>query len=145
MTFLDSYALVALVAEEPAAGEVEQLLRETGPTRVVTVNLAEAIDISQRIHGLSSDEVREALEPLFLSRTLTGVPSDENDAWLAAALRSKHYHRKDCALSIADCFLIAHALSSDDEIATSDPPVASVSRTEGVGIVALPDSAGNRP
>jgi uncharacterized protein with PIN domain len=145
VTLLDAYALVALVADEPAAEDVEQLLRDGSPARVVTVNLAEAIDISDRVHEIPVGEIRESLEPLFLVRTLTGVPSGEDEAWLAAGLRAKHYDRKSCPLSLADCFLLAHALASGDDIATSDPPLAGVARTEGVSVVGLPDSAGRRP
>ncbi|MDQ2984332.1 MAG: PIN domain-containing protein [Actinomycetota bacterium] len=144
MTFLDAYALVALMADEPAAEEVEAILRK-GETRVVIVNLAEAMDISQRVSGLPNEEVRTALEPLLLSDTLAVAVSDEPEAWLAAELRSKHYDRKTCALSMADCFLLAHGLTEDRSIATADPPLAAVARKEGLEVVALPDTAGSRP
>lgn len=144
MTFLDAYALVALVAEEPAAAEVEHLLR-AGESRVVISNLAEAIDVSQRVHGFAPEEVRAALEPLMLGGVLSTVVSDEGEGWLSAELRAKHYDRRASALSLADCLLLAHALGSGDRIATSDPALAAAARTEGVDVVALPDSAGARP
>lgn len=143
MTFLDAYALVALIADEPAGGEVEQLLRE-GDSKVVVVNLAESVDISQRVHGISSDEVREVLEPLFLDDVVLLVTSDESVAWSAAALRS-NYYGKDAQLSMADCFLLAHVLEDGEQVATADPPMANVARNEGAGVIALPDSSGNRP
>ena len=145
MTFLDAYGLVAFVADESAADEVEQLLRDEAPVGVVVGNLAEAIDISQRVHGLSTRAVQDALEPLFLDETLASVTSHASDAWQAAALRSKHYDRKACAVSLADCFLLGHAMSADDAIATSDPALAGIARAEGVRIVALPDRRGDRP
>lgn len=86
MTLLDAYALVAFIADEPAGAEVEQLLRE-GDCRVVVVNLAEAVDIAQRVHGGSADEVREVLEPLFLDDVVSVVMSEESEAWSAAAFR----------------------------------------------------------
>jgi uncharacterized protein with PIN domain len=144
LTFLDAYALVALVVDEPAAAEVEALLRE-GDSVVVTANLAEAIDVAHRVHGHSVEEVRSALEPLFLARALSARASEEPDAWLAAELRGRHYDRRHRALSLADCFLLAHALVAEDRIATADPPVADVARAEGIGVVALPDSTGTRP
>ena len=144
MTFLDAYALVALIAEEAAAGEVESLLRED-EARVVIVNLAEAVDVAGRVHGIAHADIRRVLEPVLLGRALSAALSDEPEAWLAAELRAKHYDRKDCALSVADCFLLAHALTGGGAIATSDPALATAARAEGIGVVALPDSSGVRP
>jgi len=141
VTFLDAYALVALVADEPAAGEVETILRG-GEARVVIVNLAEAVDI-RRVHGLRADEIRRAIEPLLLGDALSAAVSDEPHAWLAAELRAKH--KRTSALSMADCFLLAHALTDSGAIATSDPAIAAVARAEGIDLVPLPDSSGSRP
>jgi predicted nucleic acid-binding protein len=144
LTLLDAYGLVALIADEPAAGEVERLLR-SGDCRVVAVNLAEAIDVCRRVHGIPPEEVRIALEPLTLSGTLAVGASDERVAWTAAELRATHYHRADSPLSLADCFLLAHALGDGEAIATSDPALAGTARLESVRVVALPDRAGTRP
>jgi uncharacterized protein with PIN domain len=141
-TFLDAYALVALLTDEPAAEEVEQLLRG-GHARVVVANLAEAIDISQRVRGLAN--VRSILEPLLSTRTIDVVGSTEAEAWSAASLRGRHYDRKTSALSLADCQLLAHAIDEAGSIATSDPPLARSARAEGVTVLALPDSSGRRP
>jgi uncharacterized protein with PIN domain len=144
LTLLDAYALVALVADEPAAAEVENILRE-GETRVVIINLAEAVDSAQRVHRLSSADVRTTLEPLLLSEVLLAAVSDEPQAWLAAEIRIEHYNRRTAPLSMADCFLIAHALTDDRAIATADLPLADVARAAGVEVIALPTSAGERP
>ena len=144
MTLIDAYGLVALVAEEPSAREVEGLLRK-GDCAAVALNLAEAVDISQRIHDLSASEVRRALEPLILSGILIVAISGQAEAWLAADLRAKHYDRGTCPLSMADCFLLAHALVADDDLATSDPDLARVARAEGATVIALPDRSGARP
>jgi predicted nucleic acid-binding protein len=144
VTVLDAYALVALICDEPAAKEVEAILRE-GEARVVVINLAEAVDISQRVHDLPAEDVRAALEPLVLGRVLVATVSNEPQAWLAADLRVKHFDKKTSALSMADCFLLAHALTEGGPIATSDSPLAAAARAEGMDVVALPDSSGNRP
>jgi predicted nucleic acid-binding protein len=144
MTLLDAYALIALVADEPAAEEVVAILRG-GQARVVVVNMAEAVDISRRAHGLSGEEVRAALEPLLLGRVLSPVVSNEPHAWLAAEIRAQHYNRRAEALSIADCFLIAHAVTDGGPIATADEPLATVARGMDLGVTALADSAGERP
>jgi predicted nucleic acid-binding protein len=143
LTLLDAYALVALVADEPAAGEVEDLLR-AGDARAVVINLAESIDVAQRVHGYDQSDVRGVLEPLVIGGALEPIASDDEVAWAAADLRGRYYDRRTRALSLADCFLLAHALAGE-EIATSDPPLAEVAREEGVVVVALPGSDGKRP
>lgn len=144
MTLLDAYALVALIANEPAADEVEALLRR-GEARIVVVNLAEAIDVLHRVHGLPAEAVREPLQPLLLRGVLAVRESSEAEAWLAAELRGQHYDRNSRPLSMADCLLLAAALATEDSVATADRPVAEVARAEGVDLVGLPDSSGIRP
>jgi predicted nucleic acid-binding protein len=144
LTYLDAYCLVALVANEAAAQEVDELLR-SGGCRVVAVNLAEAIDVAARAHSYPLAEVRKALEPLVLGGHLEVAASGESEAWLAAEVRVVEYHRSKRPVSMADCMLLAHALSTRDAIATSDAHVADVARSRGLAVVALPDTAGNRP
>jgi predicted nucleic acid-binding protein len=142
MILLDAYALVAFLAEEPAADEVESLLR-AGDTGVTVVNLAEAIDVTQRVHGIPSEQVRGAIGGL-IGDALDVVPHSERDAWRAAELRTRHYDRTRRPLSLADCFLTA-AVGADDQIATSDAPLAETAREEGLTVLGLPDSTGARP
>lgn len=144
MTYIDAYGLVALIANEAAAPEVEKLLRGE-ECRVVAVNLAETIDVAARTHGFPLEEIRKALEPLILGGQLAVAVSDASDAWLAAEIRVSGYHRSKRPLSMADCMLLAHAFSTGDAVATSDPHVADVARTGDVTVIALPDTDGNRP
>ncbi len=139
---LDAYALVALLADEPAADTVETLLR-TEDCGVVLFNLAEAIDVTHRVHGLGSEEARGAVEPL-LSGVLTLVVPTEAHAWRAAELRIRHYDRRTRPLSLADCFLLA-AATVDDPIVTADPPLADAARDEKLQVIGLPDRAGRAP
>jgi predicted nucleic acid-binding protein len=139
---LDAYALIALLADEPAAEEVELLLR-TGETAMTLVNFAEAIDASRRLHKVPPDELRALLEPL-LGEPVELLAQSETDAWRAAEIRARYYDRRRCAVSLADCFLLA-AAGPDDRIATADPAVAAVAREEQVDLVALPDSRGTLP
>ena len=142
MTILDAYALVALLADEPAAQEVDVLLRSVR-TAVSSVNLAEAVDIACRVHRVPEEEVREAVAPLLHDLVDVVAPA-EADAWRAAQLRVKHYDRRRSPLSLADCFLLATA-TTVDRIATADQPVATAARSEGIAIMALPDTGGRRP
>jgi PIN domain nuclease of toxin-antitoxin system len=139
---LDAFALVALTLDEPAAAEVEAILRR-GDCVVSAVNLAEALDQLGRVHGRTADELRAAFGPV-LDEVLAVVAPDEAVAWRAAELRRRHYRRRASELSLADCVALASTRSTD-ELATADRPLARAARAEGIGLLALPDTAGRRP
>jgi predicted nucleic acid-binding protein len=142
VTLLDAYALIAFIAGEPAAADVELLLRAEH-CALTTINLAEAIDVTRRVHGLPEEEVRDVTEPL-LGDVIAVIPASEMHAWRSADLRTRYYERRTGALSIADCVLLA-AAGPDDSVATADPVVARVARAEGITVSPLPDTAGERP
>ncbi len=142
MILLDAYALVALLATEPAGPEVEGLLY-AGQTAVTAVNLAEAIETTERVHQLEHEEIRHALQPL-LGSVIVVLPAAEREAWRAAELRAMYYERNERAVSIADCFLLA-AAGAGDSIATADRAVAATARDEAIEVLALPDSSGRLP
>jgi predicted nucleic acid-binding protein len=141
LILLDAYALVAFVREEPAAAEVEQLLRQ-GETTVTAYNFAEALDVLQRVHRLPDERVRGVIEPL-LAGDLELVPTRAEEAWRAGALRVRHYRKRVRELSLADCILLAHG-GHGNKIATADPAVVAVARAERIETVALPDSSRQR-
>lgn len=135
MTLLDAYAVIAFLVGGPAASQVRALLRE-GDAGVATANLAEALDVSQRVHGLMADRASEVLEPL-LSGPLASRPLDLAIARRAATIRATHYHRPSRPISLADAILIA-STGEGDRIATADPDVLAVARVEGLATVPLP-------
>ncbi len=143
MTLLDAYALIAFLAGESAAGEVAALLR-TGDAGVVSVNLAELLDVMLRVRRHPAEAVEAALVPLLATR-LTVVAVGEPEARLAGMLRARHYDRRTAPLSLADCVALACALTRGAALATSDPPLAAACRREGVAVAVLPDSQGRRP
>jgi predicted nucleic acid-binding protein len=132
---LDSYALVAFLIGGPATLEVRRILRE-GNVAVATANLAEALDVSQRVHGLPIPRAAEILEPLF-EGPLAAIDLDRAVARRAAEIRAKHYQRSTRPISLADAVLLASA-KRGDRIATSDPDVLAVAKAERLGSVALP-------
>ncbi len=143
LTLLDAYPLVAFLVGEPAADEVKELLAE-GDAAASVLNIAEAVDVACRVYGANEPAMRGAVELLVASELLAvSLPSVEA-GYRAAQLRIACYRRRERALSLADCFLLA-AAGSEDRIATADPVVAEVARAEGIEVVALPDSAGLRP
>jgi PIN domain nuclease of toxin-antitoxin system len=139
---LDAFALVALGLEEPAAREVEGVLRR-GDAALVAVNLAEALDVMARIHDRPLDELKTSFVPL-LEDAARVIDADERQAWRAVELRRHYYRRGQSPLSLADCFLLA-AAGARDSIATTDRPLAQAARAEGIKVITLPGPDGRRP
>jgi predicted nucleic acid-binding protein len=102
---------------------------------VATANLAEALDVSQRVYGLPIARAMEVLETLF-AETLATRTLDLPTAQRAADIRARHYHRSARPISLADAILLASA-GPDDRIATADPDVLAVASDEGVRVVEL--------
>ena len=139
MTLLDAYALIAFLVGGPAAAPVRAILRE-GDAAVSTANLAETLDVSQRLHGLAIDHAMQVIEPL-VAGPLATVPLSTAVAVGAADIRARHYHRTRRPISLADSVLIASALDGPDahRLATADPDVLAVAREEKVPTIALPE------
>ncbi len=132
---LDAFALIALLADEPAADDVEALLR-AGEAAITAVNLAEALDVLQRVQGMPSERVREVTMPLVGER-MKLLPIDERIARDAADIRARRYHRTRAPLSLADCILLA-ATGESDTLATADAPLIRAAEAENVQVRALP-------
>jgi predicted nucleic acid-binding protein len=132
---LDAFALIALLAEEPAADDVEALLRR-GEAAITAVNLAEALDVLQRVERIPRERL-EALTAPLVGERMTLVPVDERIARDAADIRARRYHRTRAPLSLADCILLA-ATGASDSLATADVPLIRAAEAERVTVRALP-------
>jgi PIN domain nuclease of toxin-antitoxin system len=134
VTLLDAYALIAFLAGGPAAPQVRSILRD-GDAAVTSTNLAETLDVSQRVYGL----VRRAMEfiELLLDGPLTPLPLTPDTAVRAAAIRAEHHHRTRRPVSLADAVLIGSA-TEQDRIATADLDVIAAARDERVATIELP-------
>jgi PIN domain nuclease of toxin-antitoxin system len=139
-TLIDASALIALLGAEPAAGEVQEMLRSGAA--MTTLNLAEAIDRLKRRYDLEIEQTRPVIEGL-LAKSLMLLPLGPARAWRAGEIRATHYHRSRCSISLADAVLVASA-PADGCIASSDGPLLSVAASEGIATAALPDSKGRR-
>lgn len=128
---LDAFALIALLAEEPAADEVEAILRR-GEAAITAINLAEALDVLQRVQAIPRERLEAVTVPL-VQESVELVPVDESLARNAADVRARHYHRTRTPVSLADCVLIAAARSAD-ALVTTDEPLTLVARAEGVQV-----------
>lgn len=140
---LDAFALVALALDEPAAAEVEALLRR-GDAAMTTTNLGEALDQLHRVGGQPIEELQAQLAPL-LGGAVILLDVDVRLMWRAVELRGHHYRRRTAELSLADCVALAAAEPGADRLATADVALAAAARTVGVELVALPASDGRRP
>ncbi|MBF6604358.1 MAG: PIN domain-containing protein [Chloroflexi bacterium] len=145
MTVFDAQAIIALLLDEPAAGAVEDELRD--PTRgswISAINLAEIVDVMTRVFGQAPDEVRAALQ-LLDAGGLQVVPVDGDLGLEAGRLHARFYDRRLSPLSMADCVALASAMSLNEPLATSDPALAVAARAVGVVVLSLPDTHGRSP
>jgi predicted nucleic acid-binding protein len=138
---LDAFALVALLRDEPAAAEVEALLRR-GSTGMPAINLAEALDVLERVEGVPRSRLDELTGPL-VAESIDLLAVDERLARAGASLRARYFHRSRSPLSLADCILLGAAAGAS--LATADPPLARAARSEQIVVHALADSRGRRP
>jgi ribonuclease VapC len=139
---LDAFALIALLRDEPAADEVETILRR-GEAAMSAVNLAEALDVLQRVDGIDRARVDTLTGPL-IRESLALLAVDERAARDGADIRARRYHRTRAPLSLADCLLLAAARGAQAVVATADRPLASAARAEEIEVAALPDRRGRR-
>lgn len=142
MILLDAFAVIAFFRGEPAADEVGDLI-SSGDAGVLAPNLAEISDRLVRVYGQATMRVRDAVETLASTSGLTLLAATVTHGWRAAAIRSEHYHRSRCPISLADSFLLA-AAGADDRVATADAPLLHVAEAEHITWTALEDSHGIR-
>ena len=142
MILLDANALIALLKDEPAAGEVAELLGDEDFATPASC-LSQVVDRLIRRAGVRPEDVVDRLEPV-IDASLGIIPVETRLGWLAGELRGVHYARGSEDLSLADCILLA-AAKPDDRLATADRGVAAVTRKLEVSVILLPDSKGNRP
>lgn len=139
MTVLDAYAVLALLKGEPAAAEVQRLL-DAGTGALTVLGVAEVVDHLVRLVGASEEDAALDVAQLGLA---SPDPVDGELALQAGLLRARHYHRRTCAVSLADCVAAESARSLGSAVAASDPHLLDVCRDEGIGVVPLPDSSGS--
>lgn len=135
---LDAYAVLALLKGEPAAGQVRDLV-ESGDGQLTCVGIAEVVDHLIRVVGVSEEEAALDLAQLGLA---DAPPLGSDAALRAGMLRARHYHRRSCPVSLADCVVAGVGQAQATPVATADPHLLDVCTREGIAVVALPDSSG---
>jgi PIN domain nuclease of toxin-antitoxin system len=145
VTVLDSQAVIALLRDEPAADEVDAILRgRDGIASISAVALAEVVDVLVRTGRRRVDEVSLLVDTMFAAG-LEVVPVDEEIGRLAGILRSRHWNRDRRPVSIVDCTVLATGMIAQEPIATGDAALIDAARAEGHPAIALLDSRGRRP
>ncbi len=139
MIVLDSFAVLALLKDEPAAALVQQLVKSREDVALTALGITEVLDHLVRLLGAEEDEAVLDLAQLGLAPP-TSV--DAEVAMQAGLLRARHYHRKDRAVSLADCVAAVIARSTGSQLASADPHLLDLCRDEGIAFMALPDSTG---
>ncbi len=139
MIVLDAYAVLALLKGEPAAEKVRELLQADDDARLTAVGVAEVVDHLVRLVGVSEDDAALDVAELGLGNA---EPVDPTIGLRAGLLRGRHYHRRDRAVSLADCIAAETARATDAALVTSDPHLLDLCDHEGIEVIALPDSSG---
>jgi len=139
LTVLDAYAVIAFLRAEPAATEVKPLLKRPGAA-LTTVGVAEVLDHLIRIVGVDEEEAALDVAQLGL---LDGIPVSPAVGTAAGRLRARHYHRSQCAVSMADCIAAEAARSRAGPLASSDPPLLDLCHAEDIARIVLPRSDGS--
>jgi predicted nucleic acid-binding protein len=134
---LDSYAVLALLKGEPAAAEVQMLVEDDEDALLTPLGVAEVLDHLVR---LANVEEEEAVLDLAQLRLATPTPVESELATRAGLLRARHYHRKNRAVSLADCVAAETARPLGCRLASADPHLLDLCRDERIAVIPLPDS-----
>jgi rRNA-processing protein FCF1 len=102
------------------------------------------VDVCVRVHGNEEHTVRERVG-WVITGGLEVASLDSGLALAAGSLRARRYRKRHCEISHGDCFALLLASQRRLPLATADADLAAVARSEGVEVIALPDSRGKRP
>lgn len=139
MIVLDAYAVLALLKGELSADEVAQLLARDEQAVLTVLGVAEVVDHLVRLVGAHEDDAVLDVAQLGLD---TPQPLDAGLALRAGLLRAGHYHRKNRAVSLADCVAAETARPAGSLLATADPHLLDMCRAEGIAVIPLRDTSG---
>ncbi|MEO8267116.1 MAG: PIN domain-containing protein [Ilumatobacteraceae bacterium] len=139
MTVLDSFAVLALLKDEPAASRVELLIRSDAGAALTALGVVEVLDHLIRLVGVDEDDAVLDLAQLGLAEPFI---VDSSVATRAGLLRARHYHRRSRAVSLADCVAAETARDRASHLVTSDPHLLETCAIEGIAYIALADTSG---
>lgn len=120
--------------DELSGGSATSLLARTD-LEMTASGIAEVIDKTVRVYGLDPKVAMAGLAMLGFTR---GVPEDATAGSAAGLLRARHYHRRDCPVSMADCLAAAVAKARSEPLVTGDKPLIKMCRAEGIEVIEIP-------
>lgn len=130
MVVLDSWALLAYLKDEPAAGRIESEWIGSGAA-ISSINLGEVLYMRIRASGEASARV----DVETIRRRLDVVEPDWSLVMAAAAIKASG------GLSYADAFCVATALHLDAPLWTGDPEIIDQAAEHSCEVVDLRASA----
>jgi predicted nucleic acid-binding protein len=139
LIILDAYAVLAFLKAEPAAGDVEHLLR-AGDAALTSLGVAEVLDHLIRIVRADEEEASLDLAQLGLDPPLSLAVAT---AACSGRRRARHYLRARRPGRLADCVAAEVARSLRSQLATSDPALLDLCHDENIGVIVLPGSDGS--
>jgi PIN domain nuclease of toxin-antitoxin system len=139
VTVLDAFAVLALLKDEPAAANVATLLAAEPRPALTALGVAEVLDHLVRLMGADEEEAALDLAQLGLADAHV---VDGDVAGRSGRLRARRYHRRDCAISLADCVAAEVARQLGTPLATSDPHLLDTCHAEAIPYLVLPDASG---
>lgn len=138
---LDSYAVLALLGNEPGAGRVEKLMLEARSGNVELwmslINLGEVAYIIERRWGV---ERLRAMLAYLEATALSLVEVDKEQVFGAAHIKATH------TVSYADAFAIALTMQHSAVLVTGDPEYGQLEHLIDIEWLAeKPPSEGDQP
>ncbi len=130
MVVLDSWALLAYLKDEPAAGRIESEWIGSGAA-ISSINLGEVLYI--RIRATGEDSARAGIETI--RRRLSVIEPDWSLVMAAATIKASG------GLSYADAFCVATALHLNTPLWTGDPEIIDQAAEHSCEVVDLRSSA----
>jgi predicted nucleic acid-binding protein len=120
---LDSWALMAFFNEEPAAGEVENLITQAAAERhQLLMSVVNWGEIYYSVARGASREMAEQKAKEIATMRIEIVPADLHQTRQAAIYKAR------CKMSYADCFGAALAKMKNAEFVTGDPEFKEVEK-----------------
>ena len=139
MIVLDACAVIAVFNDEPAAVEVAGYVRDGAA--LTTVGIGEVFDTQIRRFNRSRHRTAANLTELGIHEPIV---VDDDLGSRAGILRAAYYRLWGGQLSLADCIVAAAAKSLGAPLATSDARLLDMSYKEGIDVLPLLNSYGDR-
>lgn len=118
---LDSYAVLAMLEDQPGAARVGEIISKSGAAIFMSViNLGEVLYIVERRR--SSRAATEVAQALVATEEIHLVEATFERVQIVAGIKAH------CGLSYADCFAVALAKETKGTILTGDPEFGKVEK-----------------